>query len=302
MGELRPAGRLLRSPSDFAPISPGDAPTNYVAARFVLDVAEGRRPLPLVTETLALAETVRSALIGLHFRRTGHHSRAFTGKDEDGKPLDAHNHAFYLPSDEDQDSRIDQITIYAKGAFSRDDVCALDRLRSLSFGKEGEAEDDGNGKSRRRTTHRLMLVGLDTAKPINGSVFCPSSTWVSATPYIAFRHLKQRGKKRDPRDFIPQEALPEFIKHVFTEDWNQRADLAHLPKPQVEFVTDPHGILGWRYRGLQFRRARNRRGDDGYSRPFGTLRLRFSEAITGPLSLGHASHFGMGLFRAEKAQ
>ena len=153
--------------------------------------------------------------------------------------LDPHNHAFYLPTDEDCDGRIDHLTIYAAGQFSRDDVSALDRLRSLSFGKEGEAEEDGPGISRRRTTHRLLLVGLDREKPIGVSAFGPAKVWVSATPYIAFRHLKESGKKRDDRAFIQREAMPEFIRHVLGEDWEQRSELAELPKPEIAFLPDP---------------------------------------------------------------
>ena len=96
--------------------------------------------------------------------------------------------------------------------------------------------------------------------------------------------------------------MPDFMKHIFAEDWNQRADLSQLPKPEVEFVSDPHEQLGWRYRSLQFRRARKRLGDDGYHRPFGVLRLKFSEAVRGPISLGYACHFGMGQFVPEKAR
>jgi CRISPR-associated protein Csb2 len=298
----RPASRL---------VSPGDAKTEFIAARFVLDVAEGRRPLPLVTETLPFAEEVRRQLGREYARilRSRHPGfeiawddpRLFSpiihGKDEEGNPARSHNHAFYLPTDEDCDGRIDHVTIYAAGQFSRDDVSALDRLRSLSFGKEGEAEEDSTGISRRRTTHRLLLVGLDREKPSGVSAFGPAKVWVSATPYIAFRHLKERGKKRDDRAFIQREAMPEFIRHVLGEDWGQRSDLAQLPKPEIEFLPDPLTALGWRYRSLQFRRTRNRPRDDGYSRPFGAFRLAFPEAIAGPICLGYASHFGMGVFR-----
>src|SRR5207244_419852 len=128
--------------------------TDYIVARFVLDVAEGRRPLPLVTETLPLAEEVRRQLGREYVRviRSRHKnlridkgdprllSPILQGKDENGDPARSHIHAFYLPTDEDRDGRIDHITVYAAGRFSRDDVSALDRLRSLSFGKEGEAD------------------------------------------------------------------------------------------------------------------------------------------------------------------
>jgi CRISPR-associated protein Csb2 len=274
--------------------------TAFSVARFVLDVAEGRRPLPLVTETLPFAETVRSALIGLHYERTGRHSRIFTGKDESGNPLGTHGHAFYLPTDEDHDGRIDHVTVFAADSFSRDDVSALDRLRSISFGKEGEAEPDG-GTRRRRPTHRLLLIGLDQDRPGSVSAFGPAAVWVSVTPYIAYRHFKERGKKRDDRAFIPPEAMPAFMEHVMGEDWKQRGDLAHLPQPKIEYLPKPHEMppegLGWRHRSLQFRRARNRPGDDGYSRPFGAFRLSYPERVHGPISLGYACHFGMGAFR-----
>jgi CRISPR-associated protein Csb2 len=299
------------------PVSSGDAKTAFIVARFVLDVAEGRRPLPLVTETLPFAEEVRRQLGREYIRvvRSQHRdieinsddprlfSQIIYGKDENGEPARSHNHAFYLPTDEDCDGRIDHITIYAVGRFSRDEVSALDRLRSLSFGKEGEADERSTERGLRRTTHRLLLVGLDRNPDhlTYSSVFGRAEVWVSATPYLAFRQVKQRGKKRDYRGFIPAEAMPGFMKQVFAEDWEHRGDFGHLPKPQIEFVPDPlkqppHG-LGWRYRSLQFRRARSRPGDDGYSRPFGAFLLRFPESVLGPISLGYACHFGMGAFR-----
>jgi CRISPR-associated protein Csb2 len=290
------------------PVSQGDVKTDYVVARFVIDVAEGRRPLPLVTETLSFAEEVRRHL-GWKYRDVVRNrnkgvelaeddKRLFSpilhGKDENGDPVRSHDHAFYLPTDEDRDGRIDHITIYTAGRFSRDDVSALDHLRSLSFGKEGE-DKNSSEPGRRLPTHRLLLVGLDRHISTPPRVFGPATEWVSTTPYIAFRHFKDRGKKRDDRAFIPPEAMPAFLEHVLSEDLDQRG----LPKPkQIEFISDPLKELGWRYRSLQFRRGRkNRQWDDGYSRPFGAFRLTFSEAISGPISLGYACHFGMGSFR-----
>jgi CRISPR-associated protein Csb2 len=301
---FRPADCFAPRPSP-RPVAPGDAKSDFTVARFVLDVAEGRRPLPLVTQTLPFAEEIRRELGRMYVQvireRNGGVEIAWDdprtlspilhGKDATGEMARSHSHAFYLPTDEDRDGRIDHVTIYASGLFSRDDVAALDRLRSLSFGKEGEA--DAGGK--RKPTHHLLLVGLvrDTSSRIR--VFGRSKVWVSSTPYIAFRHLKQRGKKRDPRDFIPPEAMPDFMRQVLGEDWDQRGDLG--PKPRIEFVADPLRALRWKYRILQFRRARNRTGDDGFSRPFGAFRLTFDEEVDGPFSLGYACHFGMGAFR-----
>jgi CRISPR-associated protein Csb2 len=288
------------------PVSPGDKKTDYIVARFVIDVAEGRRPLPLVTETLPFAEEIRKQLGWEYARVVRSRQRGVEigkddprlispiihGKDENRNPARSHDHAFYLPTDEDRDGRIDHITVFASGRFSRDDVSALDRLRSISF----EAAENNSG-TRRRPTHRLLLIGLDQDRPARVSAFGRAKVWVSATPYIAYRHFKERGKKRDDRAFTPSEAMPEFMKHVLGEDWKQRGDVAHMPRPEIEFLPDPLTILGWRHRSLQFRRARNRPGDDGYSRPFGAFRLSFPEEVRGPISLGYACHFGMGTFR-----
>src|SRR5579883_204333 len=54
--------------------------TRFTVARYVLDVAEGRRPLPLVTDTLRVAEAIRTALLAGYGRRFGGHSPTLAGK------------------------------------------------------------------------------------------------------------------------------------------------------------------------------------------------------------------------------
>src|SRR2546423_1415291 len=131
----------------------------YTLARFAIDVAPGRRPVPAVTDTLPLAEAVRSALMGafqrlLHRRKFGSadkpyqerfFSEALSGKNAEGKPLQGHQHAYYLPADEDGDQRLDHVTIFAQRGFNPDEVQALDRLRHVHFG-------DGDPL-------RLLLIG-----------------------------------------------------------------------------------------------------------------------------------------------
>lgn len=283
---------------------PGDAKTDFVVARYVLDVAEGRHPLPLVTETLPFAEEVRRQLGREYVRVTRESandgdlpfSLILHGKDESGAKAKTHDHAFYLPTDEDGDGRIDHVTIYAAGRFSRNDVAALDKLSVLSFGKEGRS-DDSSPHRRRPPTHRLLLTGLERSQ--TWLARSGKTIWESSTPYVAYRHRKDRGRKRDDNQFRSPEAMSTFMEQLLREDWAQRVDLAALPRPtEIKFVGDPtKEPLNWRYRSLQFRRARNRRGDDGYSRLFGAFRLTFSEPVYGPISLGYACHFGMGAFR-----
>ena len=105
--------------------------------------------LPLVQATLPLAEAVRRALMSRYrklkeIERYGRpnppnaerfSSRVFSGKDERGQRLqDQHAHAFYLPTDEDGDGRLDHVTVHASGGFPRDEVRAIDALRWLKCG------------------------------------------------------------------------------------------------------------------------------------------------------------------------
>ncbi len=70
----------------------------YVAARFVVD----GRVLPLVTETVYVAEIARQVLQGIYGKRFDNSSSpAFSGKEVNGARLEGHQHAFFLPSDED---------------------------------------------------------------------------------------------------------------------------------------------------------------------------------------------------------
>src|SRR5262245_32185490 len=80
-------------------------------ARFALDGPV----LPLVTETLPLAEQARRALLCLCKRialqrepelsdgEVWRRCPAFWGKDELGRPRTGHQHAYFLPADEDSD-------------------------------------------------------------------------------------------------------------------------------------------------------------------------------------------------------
>jgi hypothetical protein len=88
--------------------------------------------LPLVTDTLPLAEAMRRALLGrcADVRRgiepdkpaLSERCPAVVGKDALGRPLrDGHAHALVLPADEDGDGRIDHVTLFAARGFSGDE-------------------------------------------------------------------------------------------------------------------------------------------------------------------------------------
>jgi CRISPR-associated protein Csb2 len=273
----------------------GDEPTRYTVARYAVDVSEGSRPLPLVIDTVPFAEAARASLLRcfarLCRRRYGRdhepHSANLSGKDREGRYLKSHGHAFYLPTAEESDrSRIDHLTVHVPAGFTRDEIAALDELRGLRF---HEAD------------YRLLLTGLGTPADFHCPLFTTSRTWASSTPFVATKHPRQRGARRDPRAFFDPVAVATFLAASFPEHWGQREDLVQrsATPPVFESVPNPVAAGLMRFRPLQFHRGRNRPGDDGFSRPFGAFRLRFPIQVQGPLCLGYGSHFGLGLFLPE---
>jgi len=213
-------------------------------------------------------------------------SSLFSGKDEDGRPLTGHKHAFYLPSDEDGDGRIDHLTIVAEMGFGPKELGVLDRMRTL-------ARDDGDPLN-------LLLVALgrkeDLACPY---LLGPSRVWRSETPFLATRYQKSRGTKKDPPELLSVDNRRAFARQVLIEEITRERLLRQneMPEPlSVEALNEEHRMGAHRLRPIQFKLFRSKRSDDGGRRAAGAFRIIFPEPVTGPICLGHSSHFGMGLF------
>lgn len=270
-----------------------ERPSQFTIARFSLT-----GPLnPSVTDTLPLAEAVRSTLMAiyqrrLHLQKHGtadkpyqerFFSQTFSGKDAAGRPLRGHAHAYYLPADEDGDGRLDHLTIVAEQGFTSEEVGVLDRLRQVWLGED--------------TPLRLLLVGLGSEGDFRSLLFAKAATWVSATPFLATRYPKLRGGKRDRPEHY---ATPrEFAAHVLSQELERlRQRRPGLPRILAIEPLEGLGRLT-RFRPIQFQRFRHKRGDDGGRRPTGAFRLVFESPVSGPLCLGHSCHFGLGLFVPE---
>lgn len=264
-------------------------------ARFVLDGAV----LPLVEDTLRVAEAARRTSMGV-FRRIEEYrpyggptpegsplprSETFSGKDADGKPLEGHRHAFYLPTDEDGDGRLDHLTIVAEMGFGSGEVKAIDRMHQLK-------QDEGEPLN-------LVLLAIGQAEAIAAAkILGPATTWISATPFVATRHQKRRGRKKDPPELLGFESQRAFARQVLVEEIARlRQCCPDLPEPiSVEPLNAEHRLGTHRLRPIQFKRFRRKRGDDGGRRAAGAFRIVFPTAVRGPICLGHSCHFGLGLF------
>lgn len=141
--------------------------------RYALNTATAHRPvLPPLTDTLLVADRFRSAAMALHRDP----SRAFSGHEADGSPIEGHQHAFWWPLDEDDDGFIDHVMVWAPGSIEQREVDALRRLTRLR--QRGGRPD---------LLVSPIYVGRASAyAPWNGD---GATTFVSTTPYFCPVHL-----------------------------------------------------------------------------------------------------------------
>lgn len=194
-----------------------------------------------------------------------------------GHDLGEHNrhaHAFWLP-DPNGRGEIEHVLVHAPGGLSPEAMRVLTALQQI---KRGEGEP-----------LRLMLEGFGTASlfdrvtPLTGE----SAVWRSVTPYLHPWHLK-KPEMRTP------DATATAILGQLRREWHGRGtglpeitDIRELPSVQ-------HG--GRALRALHFHRFR-RKSRLAQPDTLGRLiELRFAQPVRGPIALGVACHFGLGLF------
>lgn len=228
---------------------------------------ESRVPVP-ITEALRVGEQVRRNLMGGLRRVAGpsHPSVAFSGKDSSGEPVRGHPHATVLCLDEDGDGYIDAVLLTSPTPFSVEERRAIDRI----------------GPVRRRNGHPLVVT--PSVSGLRSELLQPALEVVSATPFAPLLHWKQR---RDG-DFAA------WLAKQIVLECEQRG----LPRPVAIERAEPPANARRRVRWLDFRRGRK---DDGSQPAFG-LRLKFSAPVLTPFSLGYASHYGLGVFVAQRAR
>jgi CRISPR-associated protein Csb2 len=247
------------------------------------------KPLPLLTDALFWGERLRQALMS-QSKDLGdgvHPLPLFSGKNPDGTPLnDDHSHAFYLPSDEDDDGHLDHITVYAPNGFDNVAQIAIGRIKKLWQ----RGSDD----------LRLVLVGIGSQNDYGGFDHTKGLTrqlalsrfWISRTPFLLTRHPKTY---HDGRPKIGADGL-----QIDSPEAQIRRELKKrgLPDPvsiKLKKITE---AAGRKIRWIQFRRIR-KSGGGRLANPLGYgFLLEFKEPIVGPLALGYGCHFGLGQFVA----
>jgi CRISPR-associated protein Csb2 len=263
--------------------------------------------LPRLQDALWRAESIHGALVRLSDETGGAASRCFTGKDDEGKPLSGHRHAMVLPLSLGRRGRIDHILVHAAMGFDAAARAALGTIRRTWAKKVPDMF--------------VTLVGLgapgDFAKLVPH--VSAARVWTSVTPFVPPRFLKAKGRdslEGQVQAELSSRGLPVAASveveleqgeycgaEAFWGLWEQRRPSAIVlgggGAESGSGGRDPGARLaqGWRH----FRIERSAQG----KRPpiaagFG-LRVTFAEPVTGPIALGYAGHFGLGLLRPVNA-
>lgn len=277
----RPRNAFEVMPQAAKKVTTGKKPT---VARF----AVASQVPPRLTDAISFAERIHAALVS---KSNG--SFVFTGCDESGMPMEGHRHAFILCESNlglgrGQRGEITHVVIYAPSGFDFRERRALDSLTRI-WGRSGHDIQlilIGIGQ-------REDFAGMDTARGAS-PVLTESRNWISRTPFVPTRHPKAT------KTGIPK--LDDSGLQIGSPEHELRRLLLLAGFPALSSVEpiSSTDLAGHETRWLSFRRERNRgngrRAGNGFGYGF---RIRFLEAVRGPIALGYGAHFGLGLFIPE---
>lgn len=210
-----------------------------------------------------------------------------SGRDSEGKQLKnpSHAHAFWLPEDVDNDGLIDHVSVYIASGIDSNVRNKLARIARLWIPQKDRSEAfDTNDTS--AVEWKLVLEGFGQPADFaaGASIFGVSAKWRSTTPFLASGHLKAAGYAGEICRLLKRRGIDtRFGFNV--------ADVS-VTKPSE---TSPGEV---ERRAIQFQRIRSRGGERQPDAVGTMLEVVFPTQIEGPLALGFASHFGLGLFAA----
>lgn len=256
---IRPSGCLTARPSATAHAS--------IPSITVVRYAITGKMRPLVADTISIGDSFKRTAMSIYGKmNTGGMSPVLSGRHgSDGSiMLDNHKHAFFLPTDEDNDNKLDHITVVSLAGhpFKPDVMTALMKIKRI-----------WHGSNALQITY-LARGQTEDFKTV--PILQRANVWISDTPYIPNRHIKKNGNgiKDNPMDQIRREAASRELPHI----------------NHIKIIkTKMHGFLP-----IQFKKYR-KKGlhvcGGAYS-----MCIEFAEKVQGPVSFGYGSHFGLGMF------
>lgn len=252
----------------------------------LIQFAVGSRVSPIKKSVVALTQRFRGRVIrqflGGSWQQANvtqrHAVRLLAGKEADGSHLldGRHPHARFGVLFDAETNRAARLFVWRDQPFTAKEKRAIlnaaERELELIFGREG---------SRGPWTIRLVPLDSQAQAPSGFDGQCHYH-WQTATFYVPPRHTYNR-KGRVKKGESPKE-------QIRLELMRQGYDVANLAISIDDQTTEwvqvhrPHRVR----RGQKDPKNNERRGF--------RVSLKFDKPVSGPIFLGHSSHFGLGLF------
>ena len=246
------------------------------------------RPRPRIEDTVKIGEIMRAAAMSKFGWETNEQTgkRAplapwqISGRDCQNRPIRdrTHPHAFWLPEDADDDGWIDHVTVFIGDGMNEAIRSQLDRISRIWLTPPGAQRNPG--ADTKIDEWRLALEGFGHPNDFAGSsrLLAASRRWRSVTPFLASGHLKKAG--------YPGELVRLLQRRGMDTNGVKIREIAEIT------------VGGTRRRALNFHRFRSRGRESQPDSSGALLEIEFPRVVQGPLALGYASHFGLGMFGA----
>lgn len=205
-------------------------------------------------------------------REARHRLALLCGKDEEGKPLVGHRHAYFLLWP-DEDGNPTRLIVWRGEPFEQEEIEALLKASEHPISWEPAAP---------RWKARLVPLPFEMSPP--SGLLGSARVWRSITPFVppAERHrFRRNGRERKG----------ETLERIVGKLVKGRGSVGRIEKISEPIWVNLHETR-------ERRRARKETGTP-WMRPGYMLRIEFDEPLNGPLIIGDSCHFGLGIFVPE---
>lgn len=241
------------------------------------DQREGKL-LPLYTRCLPQGELLHQAICA-QLKHSFQPSSTLRGCDSDGIPLHGHGHAKLIPLDLDADGRIDHVIVTARAGLDAEAQHTV-QMVSRTWAK---GISDIHVTCVGAGSLALFRDQLATKSGESVSELACAERWINTTPLVLPRHWKRNGRNS------PEEQIRAELQ---SHGW---------PSPAtITLVADKNELVKREfYRFIRYRNRQKEKPQPPSTCPW-LVRLEFNDAVDacelGVLTIGYASHFGLGLF------
>ena len=181
-----------------------------------------------------------------------------------------HQHAFWIPEDRDRDGRLDHLTVHVPQGITAETLDLLKEPDHLIVERVGD----------------FSLSPIHISPGLLGT----SRAWVSVTPFLGPRHA---WKETWSKDATPKLKAGRGATEQLKFELARLRGGTDLSLQKAEIIPMPLGSLPPM---SEFKTERKRKSTPA-TPVGGYFFVEFPTPVTGLLSVGLGSHFGMGQFR-----